>query len=99
MRLLDVAGVLRNGRNEPGDALLTADDDELELPQMVVGRSLECRADHPSELFVAHLFAGEVADGAPVLQYAIEFHIRKFDRLNAAKLRLEIVAYLSYRQK
>lgn len=41
--LLDISGIFRYRRYEPCDVLPPAHDNELELPQMVVGRSLESR--------------------------------------------------------
>ena len=46
----------------------------LKLAQMVVGRGLECRADHSFQNFIAHLAVGVVAAGAAFLQCFVQFH-------------------------
>ena len=76
--LLDISGIFRYRRYEPCDVLPPAHDNELELPQMVVGRSLESRRQNFFQHFVRDDFIGKVTNGPSSLQYLIKFHDNKY---------------------
>ena len=75
---LELLHVLCERRNYLRYVFAAAHHDELELAQMVVGRSLESCRQNLFQHFVRDFPVGKVADGSSFLQYFVEIHNNTF---------------------